>query len=228
MYANIRDPDYEGPLHEHLNSFMRFSQVRLPDVIRQARENLGFDPETYNEHEGQLGRQILQEAGQSFMTTMRSLQAPNLRERQLQNLASTAPADSGEQDVAVKEEPRRIERRQPSNEPIAVEPWPANVGADLQSTTGVHLHPHMPPRSISLPTRSAAPAPLPAPSAYGYQQQIEPSSYYNLLPSDFEHAPFLTGTDFEAVIEDPDMYGPGNLTQNDLEGYTFVNNPSGN
>lgn len=227
MYANIHDLDYEGPLHEHLQNFMRFSQVRLPDVIRQARENLGFDPETYNEHDRQLGRHILQEAGQSFMTTMRSLQAPNLRERQLQNLASIDSGDSGVHGVAVKEEPPRIERRRPSNEPVAIVTWPADLGANMQSTTTVQSHPHMPPRSLSLPTRSAAPAPFPVPSAYGYQPQIGTPTYYDFVPTDFEHAPFLTGTEFEAVIEDPDLYGPGSLTQNDLEGYTFVNNPSG-
>lgn len=214
--TNSSELDYEGPLHEHLQSFMRFSEIRLPQVIRQAHENLGYSPEVYSEYDRELGRQILQEARQSFMTTMRSHQAPNLRETQLQNLEIRDHAQLSEQNLATRERPRRIERRLSSNEPV-------NVAS--QRTPSVDPQLQMTSRHISLPTRSAAPTPLTAPSSYGFQQQIEGPAYYNYVPSDFEHAPFLTSPEFEAVIEDPDLYGADRLIQNDIEGYTFVDDP---
>jgi len=205
---------------------MRFSEARLPQVIGQARHNLGLNPDTYNEYDTQLGRQILQEASQSFMTTVRSLRTPNLREIQLQNLANMTPAPGKESDVAVKEEPQGIERQQLADDPINTDAWPADTNANPQPASKVHFHPPMPPRSISLPARSAAPTPNTAPATYSYEQHIDGPSYYDFVPSDFEHAPFLTGTDFEAVIEDPDLYAPSSLNQNDLEEFTLVDNPA--
>lgn len=197
---------------------MRFSEVRLPQVIRQARETQGYHSESYNEFDGQLGRQILQEASQLFMTTMATLPPPNLRDTQILSLASITSAESKEQNAAVKEEPRRFGRRQPSNEPIAVETWPANPSFGLQSTPGVHLHPQMPSRSISSPTRPAIPAPPQAYPAYGYQPQIEPTNYYNFVPSDFEHTPYLTSAEFEAIVEDPDLYAAAAVVHLETQG----------
>ena len=217
-FAKLCELDYEGPLHEHLESFVRFSETRLQQVIHQAHRNLGYDPEAFPDYDRQLGRQILQEARQSFIATMMTHQAPNLRETQLQNLEARSDVRLGEQNVATRERPRRIERRVSSNEPINVDRWTAHVAS--QNAPVVNPQLQIASRPVSLPTRPAAQTPVAAPPSYVYEHQPEGPTYYNYVPTDYEHNPFLGVPEFEAVIEDPDLYGPS-----ELEGYTFVDNP---
>lgn len=197
-------------------------------MIRRARENLGYDPEAYNEHDTQLSRQILHEAGQSFMAVMNTPPAVNLRDTQLESLAGIPAAHSSEEDVAVKAEPRRIERRQSFNEAVSTESWPAEQGVTTQSAPIARPAPQVSTRPIDLPTRPAASHSFSAPLPHVYQQGTGPPSYYNVMPADFEHAPFLTGAEFGAVIEDPDLYGAASFPLNDFDDFTIVDSSNQN
>ncbi|KAK5942799.1 hypothetical protein PMZ80_005365 [Knufia obscura] len=221
-------PYYDGPLAEHLRSFTRFSELRLPGVVQQAHQNLGNTVDRHQNYDMQFGRQILQEASRAFMAEMSRLPPPNLRESQLQSLASSTRAGQDPESIVVKEEPRRMERRLSSYEPAGSQSWPVDSTHSSQPIFPATFQQHIPTRPMDPSSRSGAPIPISGPPSFGYQQQVEASTYYNYMPSDFEQVPFLASAEFGATIEDPDMYGPGSLTQNDLEGFTFVDNPPPN
>lgn len=209
--------DYEGPSHEILQRFIHFSELRMPEVIRRSREMLHVSPEDYHERDTQLVRTILQEASQAFMLEARQSNPPSLREIKQQNSPGASAVDAGENTIIAKETKRQVgqvlpaenNRRQEFTQPLA----PA-----------VSPQPQMPKRTMRLPTRPADDVP-PATQSFGFPHAPEYSEA-SWATQDFEHFPYLNMPEFDATIEDPDMYGPGTMIQNDLEGFDFVENPA--
>lgn len=227
--------DYMGPSHEVLESFLHFSERRIPHVIQQSRRILNLNPEDYNEHNEQhvqLVRTILQEASQDFMANRRDAQAQSLKSIHEQNTpVEEAEDDLGDRTITVTHEKKALVDRSAVRRPeTASYSWSQQTNDFTQSPNeAFHQQlPHTSPFAQShmynspnatmdapLPQKQVGPSGYDDPASFAYQQ---------FTTENFDHA-FLNQPEFLATIEDPEMYGSSSIDANDIGGYEFNESP---
>lgn len=224
--------DYVGPSYEVLESFLHFSERRIPHVIQQSRRILNLNPDDYNEHNEQhvqLVRTILQEASQDFMSSRREAQAQSLKSIHEQNTPAEEEEedDTGERTITVMHEKKTlVDRSAVRGTETASYSWNQQANDFTQSPNEAfhqqlpHTSPFVQGHMYNSPTGTLD-APLP-------QKQVGPSGYDDpsfaygqFTTENFDHA-YLNQPEFLATIEDPEMYGSSSLDANDVGAYEFA------
>ena len=196
----------------------------MPDVIRQSRQLLNFQSDDYNEQNSQLVQTVLQEASQAFMEELRTRHTPSLREIKQQNSPRASAVDIGENTVIVKDTQRKP---QPMVSPTPENWQPTGIALSEQT---VPSQQQLSMQSMQLPTRPANPQMASTPHGgvptqfYADHQALHHGhDYGESTQFDFD---YLNMHEFDASIEDSDLYGTGSLNQNDYDRFDFVDNPS--
>lgn len=224
--ARLIGADYKGPSQEVLESFLHFSELRMPQVLRESRQKLQLDPEDYNEQNAELVRTVLQEASQRFMDERRAAQPQSLKDIRQQNTVGSVADDLGERTVIVQSKQQAVEDQRTTEGPeTAPHLW--TPGFDLPQQSNMAPFHQRPPHAAhytqgqfySLPTRNAEPAlPQQQEGANDYDQSTN-FSYSSLTPESF--SALFDNPEIMAAIEDPDMYGGHSVDPDNLDSYAY-------
>lgn len=198
----------------------------MSQVLRQSRPTLQGDTEDYNENNAELVRSILQEASQDFIAGRRAAERQSLREIRERNTPSTAMSDAGEQTVIVREQPA------PTNPPAASVP---STNSDVWTTSNFDISqqpnmvnfqhsPHATQfghsQSYVLPTRNADSGLSQQQSdTGGYDQSIDFG--YSPLTHDGFGIDFVNDAEFQATLEDPEMYSGHSVDIHNMDNFVY-------
>lgn len=179
--------DYTGPYNEILQQFVHFAIVRIPDIIPLARQRMHLDPNTSTEYDAELGRTVLQEAMQFFMSELTRNRQPSIQQIRDQNTPAPSTVMTDQQTMAQRDITRPLQQLRPAN-------WYAALPMHAPQQA---LHtPQIPLQNFQQAHRSIVSAPTtpsPAPTAtfsdpVHLQQQFnyDTNIWPNQDPSQFE------------------------------------------
>lgn len=219
-------PYYTGPLSEDLNAFVRFSQVRLPEVISRSRERLGLNPAESSEQDSQFGAMILQEASQAYMAEMSSLRSVSSRKaRRTRSAASSSESLAAETSNLNLQTPQ-MEKQLLAQESAHAAPWTAESSNSQPPDGLATLSRHSHIDTMNLSTRPSQHGDPTSQSAFDFQQPMSDFGEFSYVSQHFDNTPFLTEPEFADVIENGGLYGANSIPPSEFEGFHVVSNPS--